>query len=104
MHGTNTLSPEVTHISIHGFWLLLGDEELLVPFSEFPWGNVGPFTRYALRPCLRCVSSGYKLILDLGSAKTAKLLEAAIDKTAWQAVVQRQIMDRYICQPVKVDS
>ena len=41
---------------------------------------------------------------DLGSAKTAKLLEAAIDKTAWQAVVQRRIMDRYVCQPVKVDS
>ena len=41
---------------------------------------------------------------DLGSAKTAKLLEAAIDKTAWQAAVQRHITDRYICQPVKVDS
>lgn len=37
MLGTNTLAAEVTHISKHGFWLLLGDEELLVPFSEFPW-------------------------------------------------------------------
>lgn len=34
--------------------------------------------------------------LDLGPANTAKLLEAAIDKTAWQAVVQRHIMDRYV--------
>ena len=28
---------EVTHVSRHGFWLLLDDEELLVPFSDFPW-------------------------------------------------------------------
>ena len=41
---------------------------------------------------------------DRGHANTAKLLEVAIDKTAWQVVVQRQIMDRYICQSVKVDS
>ena len=37
MLGTNTLAVEVTHISMHGFWLLLGDEELLLPFSDFPW-------------------------------------------------------------------
>lgn len=28
---------EVTHISKNGFWLLLDDEELLLPFSDFPW-------------------------------------------------------------------
>ena len=33
---------------------------------------------------------------DLGPAITAKLLEAAIDKTAWPAVIQRHIMDRYV--------
>jgi hypothetical protein len=27
----------VTHISRHGFWLLLGDRELFLPFSDFPW-------------------------------------------------------------------
>ncbi len=32
---------------------------------------------------------------DLGPANTAKLLEATIDKTAWQAVVHAHIMDRY---------
>ncbi len=37
MHGTATSSAEVTHVSRHGFWLLLGDEELLVPFVDFPW-------------------------------------------------------------------
>ncbi len=28
---------EVTHVSKHGLWLLLGDEELLIPFDKFPW-------------------------------------------------------------------
>jgi hypothetical protein len=37
MRGSNTLAAEVTNISSHCFWLLLGDEELAVPFSEFPW-------------------------------------------------------------------
>jgi hypothetical protein len=37
MHGTNISAAEVTHISKHGFWLLLEDEELLVPFEKFPW-------------------------------------------------------------------
>ena len=37
MPGTATLTAEVTNISTHGLWLLLGDEELAVPFSEFPW-------------------------------------------------------------------
>jgi len=37
MPGTNTLAAEVTHVSKHGFWLLLADEKLLVPFDQFPW-------------------------------------------------------------------
>lgn len=37
MHGTIISAPEVTNISRHGFWLLLGDEELLLPFEQFPW-------------------------------------------------------------------
>lgn len=37
MPGTSILAVEVTHVSKHGFWLLLGDEELLLPFTEFPW-------------------------------------------------------------------
>lgn len=33
-----SISPvEVTNISQHGFWLLLEDEELFLPFAEFPW-------------------------------------------------------------------
>ncbi len=37
MPGDTTLAAEVTNISAHGFWLLLGDEELPVPFAQFPW-------------------------------------------------------------------
>ena len=37
MPGTTTSAAEVTHISKHGFWLLLSNEELLVPFEQFPW-------------------------------------------------------------------
>jgi hypothetical protein len=28
---------EVTNVSPHGFWLFVGDRELFVPFSDFPW-------------------------------------------------------------------
>ena len=37
MPGGAALATEVTHVSRHGFWLLIGDEELLVPFAAFPW-------------------------------------------------------------------
>ena len=37
MLETSTSRPEVTHVSKHGFWMLLDTEELLVPFEHFPW-------------------------------------------------------------------
>ena len=37
MHGIGTSAAEVTNVSSHCFWLLLADEELAVPFAEFPW-------------------------------------------------------------------
>ena len=37
MPGTATSAVEVTNISRHGFWLLVGEREFFVPFSEFPW-------------------------------------------------------------------
>lgn len=37
MPGIATSAAEVTHVSRHGFWLLLGNEELLIPFEHFPW-------------------------------------------------------------------
>ena len=30
-------APEVTHVSTRGFRLLLADEEVLLPFEQFPW-------------------------------------------------------------------
>ncbi len=37
MHGTITSAAEVTNISRHGFWMLIGDEELLLSYEQFPW-------------------------------------------------------------------
>ena len=37
MPGNVISAPEVTHVSPHGVWLLLGDEEMLLPFEKFPW-------------------------------------------------------------------
>jgi len=35
--GTSTSEVEVTNVSKHGFWLLIRDQEVFVPFAEFPW-------------------------------------------------------------------
>ena len=37
MPGALTSLAEVTHVSKHGPWLLLGDEELFLSFADFPW-------------------------------------------------------------------
>ena len=37
MLGVATSEIEVSLASNRGFWLLLKDEELFVPYSEFPW-------------------------------------------------------------------
>ncbi len=36
---------EVTNVSKHGFWIFLGDEELFVPFSQFPWFKDAPVSQ-----------------------------------------------------------
>ncbi len=35
--GRNTSAVEVTNISPHGIWLLIGEQERFVSFKEFPW-------------------------------------------------------------------
>ena len=35
--GRSTSAVEVTHISPHGIWLLVGDKEYFLPYDEFPW-------------------------------------------------------------------
>jgi Protein of unknown function (DUF2442) len=54
MPGSVTLEAEVTNVSRHGFWLLLGDEELAVPFAEFPWFKSATIEQLSevLRPTL----------------------------------------------------
>ena len=37
MRGTSTFTVEVTNVSRYGLWLLVGDEELFLPFEHFPW-------------------------------------------------------------------
>jgi Protein of unknown function (DUF2442) len=45
--GRHTSAIEVTNVSRHGFWILLGERELFLPFTEFPWfkqATVGQIT------------------------------------------------------------
>lgn len=35
--GNSTSAVEVANVSPHGFWLLIGGDELFVPFDKFPW-------------------------------------------------------------------
>jgi hypothetical protein len=37
MPGTTILGAEFTNISGHCIWMLIDDEELALPYSEFPW-------------------------------------------------------------------
>ena len=36
-HGIATSGVEITNISSHGVWLLLGDRELFMSFEDLPW-------------------------------------------------------------------
>lgn len=40
--GKRTSPVEVTNVSRHGFWLLIGDQERFVPFDLFPWFREAP--------------------------------------------------------------
>ncbi len=42
MPGDATSQVEISGITKNGFWLLLDDEELFVPFAEFPWFQSAP--------------------------------------------------------------
>jgi hypothetical protein len=45
MRGKRTSKVEVLNISPHGFWLLVQDRELFVPFAEFPWFKSAPVSQ-----------------------------------------------------------
>ncbi|NTW89097.1 MAG: DUF2442 domain-containing protein [Desulfobulbaceae bacterium] len=40
--GISTSIVEVTNISPYGFWLLIAEEELFLPYTEFPWFKEAP--------------------------------------------------------------
>ena len=40
--GDDTSHVEVSGISAHGVWLLLGDREVFLPFKDFPWFRSAP--------------------------------------------------------------
>jgi len=41
-HGPDTSAVEVTNISQHGFWLLIHEQEVFLPFETFPWFRNAP--------------------------------------------------------------
>jgi len=41
-HGIATSGLEITNISSHGVWLLVGDRELFMSYEEFPWFKDAP--------------------------------------------------------------
>ncbi len=43
--GRRTSAVEVTNVSPHGFWLLLGNRELFLAFDEFPWFRDAPIAK-----------------------------------------------------------
>ena len=43
--GRRTSVVEVTNVSPHGLWLLLGERELFVPFAKFPWFRDAPIAK-----------------------------------------------------------
>ena len=50
-HGKRTSAVEVTNVATSGFWLMVTDRELFVPFRLFPWfreATIGQLTRVQL--------------------------------------------------------
>ena len=43
--GKRTSVVEVTNVSPHGLWLLLGERELFLPFVKFPWFRDAPIAK-----------------------------------------------------------
>lgn len=42
LRGKSISDVEVTNVSQHGFWLLIGGRELFLPFKKFPWFKDAP--------------------------------------------------------------
>ncbi len=42
LRGRSISDVEVTNVSQHGFWVLVGGRELFLPFKTFPWFKDAP--------------------------------------------------------------
>ena len=42
MRGKSISVVEVTNVSTHGFWMLIGTQEVFLPFEHFPWFREAP--------------------------------------------------------------
>ena len=42
LRGAATSQAEVSNISTHGVWVFLGDREVFLPFTDFPWFRNAP--------------------------------------------------------------
>src|SRR2546422_8437410 len=42
LRGRSISDVEVTNVSRHGFWVLVGGRELFLPFKQFPWFKDAP--------------------------------------------------------------
>ena len=56
MLGLDTSQPEVTHVSAHGLWLMVDDEELHLPFVHFPWFKMATISQIN---CVERVSANH---------------------------------------------
>lgn len=41
-HGNDTSVLEITNISKHGFWIMIREKEMFLPFDRFPWFRDAP--------------------------------------------------------------
>ncbi len=46
--GSSTSAVELSNVSVHGFWLLVDQEELFLPFRDFPWFKKATVEQLAL--------------------------------------------------------
>ena len=43
--GKSTSDAEVTNVSAHGFWILIGTRERFLSFRHFPWFREAPISK-----------------------------------------------------------
>ena len=70
--GELTSEVEVTNVSIHGFWLLIDNEELFLSFEDFPWFKniaIGELTNVKLESPMHLYWPSLDVDLDVESIR-----------------------------------